>query len=71
MGSRDVTIDYTNHRGERFERRVRPERIWFGSTEWHAGMQWLLEAHDYSRGASRNFALDSIHNWSAKASADD
>jgi predicted DNA-binding transcriptional regulator YafY len=66
----DVTIDYTNHRGERFTRTIRPVRIWFGQTEWHPQRQWLLEAHDYSRDGLRNFALSEVHRWSAEAADD-
>ena len=65
VSSEDVTIDYTNHRGERFTRTIRPVRIWFGSTEWHDQDQWMLEAHDYSRNALRNFSLADIHRWSS------
>lgn len=63
MTDTDVLIDYTNHRGERFSRRIRPVRIWFGKTEWHPDAQWLLEAFDYERSAQRNFALSEIHAW--------
>ncbi|OJU57384.1 MAG: hypothetical protein BGO04_15065 [Microbacterium sp. 70-38] len=63
MAAGDVTIDYTNHRGERSNRAIRPDRIWFGTTQWHADSQWLLEAFDYERSAHRNFALANIHSW--------
>lgn len=60
-----VTIDYTNYRGERGLRQVRPIRIIYSPTEWHKEAQWLLEAFDTSRGADRLFALKDIHSWTA------
>lgn len=30
-----VSFTYFNHKGEHAQRRVRPIRIWFGSTAWH------------------------------------
>ncbi|MFJ4786502.1 DUF1653 domain-containing protein [Streptomyces sp. NPDC088794] len=58
-----VSIDYTNHRGDRGIRLVKPRRVWLGATEWHPGEQWLLEAFDRDRQALRNFALQDIHEW--------
>ncbi|WP_018500860.1 DUF1653 domain-containing protein [Parafrankia discariae] len=59
-----ITLDYTNHRGERKERLVRPERVWHGRTDWHPEYdQWLLEAFDKDRQDIRNFTLRNIHNW--------
>lgn len=55
-----LIIRYTNHRGEQAERRIIPERIWFGSTEWHQEPQWLLEAFDLDRKAVRCFAVKDI-----------
>lgn len=61
--SKFVTIDYTNWRGERAERYVRPLRLEFGSNEWHTTPQWLLVAHDSRHNAERTFALANIHSW--------
>lgn len=58
-----VRIDYTNYRGERGVRLIQPERIWFGATEWHPSPQWLLEAYDLEKSASRTFAMLDIHSW--------
>ena len=58
-----VIIDYTNWRGERRERKIVPQYIVFGSTEYHPGQQWLLVAHDIEKGARRTFAMDGIHSW--------
>ena len=58
-----VIIDYTNWRGERRERKIIPQYIVFGSTEYHPGQQWLLVAHDIENGARRTFAMDGIHSW--------
>ena len=58
-----VVIDYTNYRGERSSRRIRPIRIYFSSSEWHPGPQWLLDAYDEERRAQRSFAMKDIHSW--------
>ena len=60
-----VTIDYTNHRGERRVRLIRPMSIYFGATDWHKAMQWLLRAVDCEKGEVRDFAMSSIHSWGA------
>jgi hypothetical protein len=39
-------------------------RVWRGRTDWHPeDDQWLLEAYDRDRQATRNFAVRDIHNW--------
>lgn len=58
-----VVIDYTNHRGERSERTILPSGIYFGTTEWHPGPQWLLDAFDRDKGDNRTFAMKDIHGW--------
>jgi hypothetical protein len=68
MTGATVTIDYTNWRGERAIRRVKPVRIRFGSNEWHREPQWLLYAVDVEKRALRAFALCSIHSWSSDPS---
>lgn len=60
-----VLIEYKNHRGEVAERRIRPERIWFGETEWHPEPQWLMEAFDFDRMATRSFALRDVVRFDA------
>ena len=58
-----VVIDYTNHRGERARRRIRPAAIRFGEAEWHPGPQWLMEAICLEKNAQRTFAMKDIHGW--------
>lgn len=58
-----IFIDYTNHRGERAFRTVRPIDFYFGWTEWHPKPQWLMKAHDLEKDAYREFAMDQIHSW--------
>lgn len=55
-----VQFTYRNHRSETALRTARPIRIWFGSTAFHADAQWLLEAWDLGRRATRDFALANI-----------
>jgi predicted DNA-binding transcriptional regulator YafY len=59
----EVSIDYTNWRGERRFRRIRPLRVVFENNEWHAETQWLLEAIDLDKSAELTFALANIHSW--------
>lgn len=68
--SRDVIIDYTNHRGERSERRVMPLRWEFQSTEWHATAQWVMWAFDTDKLEMRGFAMCHIHSWRPARSCD-
>lgn len=61
-----VRILYTNYRGENAWRSIRPVRIWFGSTKWHPEDQWLLDALDLEKNASRSFAMQDIQAWRAE-----
>lgn len=61
-----VVIDYTNWRGERRNRRVRPyPNLVFGPTEWHPVPQWHLHARDLDLDEDRLFAMKDIHSWRA------
>lgn len=60
---KSVRILYTNYRGETSLRTIIPEKLWFGSTEWHAESQWLLDAVDVEKGQSRSFAMKDIRAW--------
>lgn len=61
--AQEVTIDYTNWRGVRSYRRVRPLRIVFENNEWHMQTQWIMYAVDLEKGEERALAMDSIHSW--------
>jgi hypothetical protein len=52
-----VALGYTNWRGEFAVRKIIPQSIWFGATEWHPEPQWLLKAIDVEKNAERDFAL--------------
>lgn len=58
-----IAIVYRNYRGETAERRIVPQRLWFGATEWHPEEQWLLDAVDLEKQASRSFALRDIQAY--------
>lgn len=62
---REVTIDYTNYRGERSLRRILPLGIFWGANEWHPEEQWLLSAVDLEKNAARILAMRDIHSWKA------
>ena len=59
---KNVTIDYTNWRGERAYRRIRPISISFEDNEWHPETQWLLLAEDVDKGELRTFSMSNIHS---------
>lgn len=61
--TRDVMIDYTNWRGERGLRRVRPVTIYWGNTQYHPEFGWLLIALDVLKGERRTFSMKDIHSW--------
>ena len=58
-----VRIDYTNWRGERSIRLVKPLRLEFENSEWHPETQWVLYAVDLDKGVERVFAMKDLHSW--------
>lgn len=60
---KEVIILYTNYKGKTSERRIIPEKIYFGSNEWHVEPQWLMDAYDLGKDAIRGFALKDIQSW--------
>lgn len=64
---RVVVLDYTNWRGERRERQIRPLGLHFENNEWHPDTEWLVEAVDMKTGEIRTFALSKIHSWKPAA----
>lgn len=58
-----VEIDYTNYRGERAIRRIKPGSIGFTTSPWHPEPQWILFAWDVEKQAHRQFAMKDIHAW--------
>lgn len=65
-----VTIDYTNWKGERSERRIRPVDIMWGNNKYHPEEQWLLYAWDLDKQAYRTFAMKDIHSWKTMSTSD-
>lgn len=55
-----VECIYTNYRGETAKRRLRPQYLWQGKTQWHPQQQWLLRAIDLDRNVERDFALNDL-----------
>lgn len=58
-----LTILFTDSTGIERERCIIPQRIWFGSTEWHPHAQWLLDAYDTDRRAVRSFELARVRGF--------
>jgi predicted DNA-binding transcriptional regulator YafY len=61
-----ISFVYTNWKGETRLRQVVPQRIWFGSTEYHQEPQWLLQGLDVQKDEVRDFALKDIREWDPK-----
>jgi predicted DNA-binding transcriptional regulator YafY len=53
----DVNFLYTNYKLETERRRVKPIKVWYGSTQYHTGPQWFLHALDLDKDEERNFAM--------------
>ncbi|CUA89812.1 hypothetical protein Ga0061061_1107 [Chelatococcus sambhunathii] len=71
-----ITARYTNWRGETRERVFIPQRVYFGSNEWHPEPQVLIDAIDCETGNARTFAAagfaapaaEPVADWSDVAS---
>ena len=63
MDPKQISICYTNYRGETSIRQIIPLKIWFGKTDWHPQEQWLLDAIDVEKNAERSFAIKDIKAW--------
>lgn len=59
----DVQIDYTNYRGKRATRRIKPICMKFGANQWHTEPQYLMLAYDYEKESLREFVMKDIHSW--------
>lgn len=58
-----INMRYKNWRGEVAVRTVIPQRIYWGSTEWHPNEQWLLEVLEVDKQVTRVFAVADIQEW--------
>lgn len=58
-----VQIVYTNWKGETAVRKIIPQSIRYGHTEYHKDNQWLLKATDVEKGEEREFAMKDIRSW--------
>ena len=55
-----LVFEYMNWEGKWGVRRVRPIKLWYGSTQWHQEPGWLLKAMDLEKNAERDFAVKDI-----------
>jgi hypothetical protein len=56
-GKATLTGTYRNWRGVSGKRRLVPEAVWYGSTDWHPEPGHMLRAFDVDKGAARDFCL--------------
>lgn len=63
----DVLIDYTNWKGRRSWRSIRPIGIAYCANEYHPKAQWMIEALDLDepngKPIKKFFPLANIHSW--------
>lgn len=59
--NKNISINYTNWRGETRDRNITPVEIWYGSNKKHTASQWFLKAIDIDKGEQRDFAMTSIN----------
>lgn len=55
-----VELVYVDSKGLRICRRVVPDRIWFGRTDWVPEPQWLLDAYDPERHVTRSYPMSRV-----------
>ncbi len=53
----DMTVVYTNYRGEAAQRVIRPISLRYGVSQYHTEPQWIMRALDLDRNVEREFAL--------------
>jgi hypothetical protein len=58
-----VLINYTNWRGIRGNKRIRPTGLAFTSNEYHTTPCWMLLARDLDIDEDRTYPLQNIHAW--------
>jgi hypothetical protein len=58
-----VKVLYKNWRDEIAWRQIIPQEIYFGSTDYHPGDQWLLKVWDCEKNAERIYSMKYITNW--------
>lgn len=61
-----VDIDYENHEGRKFRRRIKPVEggMVHSYNEYHRDPCWLLTALDISGdGTLKTYAMDKVSNW--------
>ena len=62
MSAKTLIIDYTNWKGERALRHIRPISVDYTSNEWHPELQWIMDALDLDKNQVRSFAMRDIHS---------
>jgi hypothetical protein len=57
-----IEFDYINYKQVKGHRKVKVQRISFGSTKHHPEEEWLLEAIDMDKNEERIFAMKDMTN---------
>lgn len=44
-------------------RNIKPIEVYWGTSQWHPGYQWLLRAKDMEDGTVKEFAMTGFEAW--------
>ena len=55
-----LKVKYKNWQGEIGIRTIIPEKVWYGSTEYHKEDQWLMDVWDVDKDTERTYAMMDI-----------
>ena len=59
----DTLIDYTNWKGNRRYRIIRPNGMSFSNSIYHPTNEWCIAAVDREDGMRKLFPMTKIHSW--------
>ena len=59
----EVSILYTNWKGVTAWRRIVPQSLWVGATEFHPDVQLFMKALDLDKSETRDFSVRDIQAW--------
>lgn len=65
-----IEFDYVNWEGLFSRRKAKVLGVYFGSTEFHPGKQWLMKAMDLDKKAERTFSAKEMQNVTVFTTAD-
>lgn len=61
-----IKVLYKNWKGVEKIRTIIPQKIYFGTTDFHKEEGWLLELFDVEKNDKRTYSLKDIKEWFVK-----